>query len=211
MSYEVVILNANNDNHTQENNSNYLLIIFILIIAIIGVLVFTPVKQSVTHETVRQSEQLDVLLNWRLPEISNNDNLLNWKLPVNITTTKYSKTKVPPQDVIAYARRLAIQFNIVPAVILGACYHERMLLNWYDDFACGFGAISNNRRDWKAKYSGWQRQMRLFAKRANRCNMFRSLPNVYNAQMFAKNCYKTEAWRNYSKVANYTKIFNRYF
>ena len=215
MSYEIVIRDIeNNDNYIPENNSNYSLIIMALIIAIVIVLVASPKKQSVTHLNItKQNNDVNELLNWRLPKqtVSSND-LLNWQLPtITQSSVKHSRTKVPPQDLIIYARQLGQRYNIVPSVILGACYHERMLLNWYDDFACGFGAISSNRKDWKRKYAGWQRQMRLFAKRANRCNMFRTLPTAYQAQMFAKNCYKTEDYSHYKRVAGYTRNFNKYF
>lgn len=146
---------------------------------------------------------------WNIPQNINHANHVKWNIPnIGITTNKRYKSKRPPSDVAMYVRSIAAKYQIQPAAILAACYHERGIKNWYDPFLCGFGATDD--LNWnKSKWGGWQKQIRLFAKRANRCGYFKVGTNItiQHAQMFAKNCYKTTAWQNYGRIVNYINGF----
>lgn len=156
-------------------------------------------------------------INWEINsvpqwQINNTSYSAQWKIPIS-KITKIHSTKRPPQEVINYAKQLAAQYRIEAVAILAACYHERGIINWYDDFLCGFGAINNRPSTWNhARFGGWEKQLTRFAKRANNCGYFRigSQINTLHAQNFARYCYKTEAWQNYSRIIGYIGYFRQF-
>lgn len=140
---------------------------------------------------------------WNIPQ----NTQVSWNIP-NIDTVKKYNSKQPPKEVVSYVYKIAAKYQIQPAAILAACYHERGIKNWYDPFLCGFGATDN--LNWNmSKWGGWQKQIRLFAKRANNCGYFKIGTHItkHHAQNFARHCYKTTAWQNYGRIVNYIKAF----
>lgn len=180
--------------------------VFLGLIVVFGV--WVQAKDDVPINHAQWNIPQNKSMQWNIPKYDSN--FVNWSIPKYVYSSKKYTGRKPPQEVVNYAKQIAVQYGIEAAAILAACYHERGIKNWYDDFLCGFGATDD--LNWnKSRWGGWQKQIRLFAKRANRCGYFKVGITITttHAQNFARYCYKTTAWQNYGRIVSYLHEFRR--
>ncbi len=110
-----------------------------------------------------------------------------------------------PNQINALATKYGNRYGVEPAVFLAIACHERACAKgWYDNYVFGFGAY--DQKPWGARFSGWKTQWSYAAPRIGRF-FSRNTPTPENFQVFARDIYKTTAWKNYKNAYQFYKRF----
>jgi len=119
----------------------------------------------------------------------------------------FSSVKGIPDDISKMAESYAEKYRVEPAVFLAIAWHERAgRFGWYDNYVFGYGAYDV--KPWAGRFAGWENQWKNAAPKIGKF-FSRNQPSKETFQIFARDIYKTTAWKNYGSAFEHYRKFKK--